>query len=274
MDNIGIKLEMKQEVDDEFSAISGFNEQENTVNSSMLTDSKDQKVSCYHCSLGFSRIKNLRLHIQRKHLQHLRKQKNQPCLWKTKQCEGKYQCVLCDYRTSIHCNLTRHQLALHSYKAYQCFLCDYKAGRSDLLKIHNLRHHTNRRPFQCLYCDFRTVEARNLKRHMNNKHKPISKNPKGKKRSKLKTFECLLCDYKATYISDVYRHMSSKHGEKQYQCTLCNYKTGYNINLKRHLTACHSNDRPYKCKFCHFKTAIPSHLRRHLRGKKHKALFN
>ena len=52
----------------------------------------------------------------------------------------------------------------------QCDACGYQANRRDYMRRHQIRVHSDYRPYQCNMCDFKTTEKHDLDRHLASKY--------------------------------------------------------------------------------------------------------
>ena len=218
------------------------------------------KYKCSYCQKGFERSNYLREHIKHTHL------------------EKKFQCDVCDFKTSIKKRFETHkqthtgeevkkvpsefkcpecekllpsQKFLEEHIAfvhqgivkYKCSECDKGFERSHYLREHIKHSHLEKR-FQCQTCDFKTSIKRRFETHVLSHTLPgdIKEKPK-------KTYQCDFCGYTSIKKQNFESHVRTHTGEKPYACDQCPLKFADKGYFKTHLKI-HSGEIKVACEEC------------------------
>ena len=107
---------------------------------------------------------------------------------------------------------------------------------------------------ECNQCDFASIEAGNLKKHL--------ETHSGEKPDK-----CSQCEFASLQAGNLRRHSKTHSGEKPNKCNQCGFASIRASHLKTHLKT-HSGEKSNKCNQCDFESSWACALRRHL--KRHK----
>ena len=93
--------------------------------------------------------------------------------------------------------------------------------------------------FACNQCDLSYAHNRDLRRHLQSKHKGL-------------TYPCQQCKYEATRSSNLTVHVKTQHGGGvTYPCQYCEYKAPQPTNLRQHIKVQHHGFR-YPCHHCDY----------------------
>ena len=107
--------------------------------------------------------------------------------------------------------------------------------------------------FACNQCDLSYAHNRDLRRHLQSKHKGL-------------TYPCQQCKYEATRSSNLTVHVKTQHGGGvTYPCQYCEYKAPQPTNLRQHIKVQHHGFR-YPCQHCDYQVKRPSHLASHVKS--------
>ena len=84
----------------------------------------------------------------------------------------KFTCELCNYKTNIKTNYTRHTNSLKHIRngksiCHKCELCNYTTERPFNLKIHMKKHDPKRMyKFLCTACNYKAFDITNIRNHI------------------------------------------------------------------------------------------------------------
>lgn len=164
--------------------------------------------------------------------------------------EKSFECYLCHIKiTSSLSHLIRHMRIHKSACFFECphTKCKKTFTRKYSLRIHYKKAHgdvefpkklkkvttksylkTRVKSYQCSMCNklIRHGKA-NLRRHMENVHKIVSKKPKkiNTNRGRVRTRYVCLCQKVFTTKNAINDHVTSVHGGDRYVCTICYPRT-------------------------------------------------
>lgn len=126
------------------------------LNSHMIVHSKEKKLLCDECGYSTSHLKTLRAH-QLSHTGHAFRCTAANCLYTSRRKENlkihiathrketPFVCEICGHRFSQQKNLKRHaQLHISQKNVHKCPHCTFSNYRTDKLKEHILRQHTEK----------------------------------------------------------------------------------------------------------------------------------
>lgn len=125
------------------------------LNSHMIVHSKEKKLLCDECGYSTSHLKTLRAH-QLSHtglafrctaancLYTSRRKENLKIHIATHRNETPFVCEICGHRFSQQKNLKRHAQVHVSKSVHKCPHCSFSNYRTDKLKEHILRQHTEK----------------------------------------------------------------------------------------------------------------------------------
>ncbi|XP_067940966.1 transcriptional repressor CTCFL-like isoform X2 [Watersipora subatra] len=98
----------------------------------------------------------------------------------------------------------------------QCDACGYQANRRDYMRRHQIRVHSDYRPYQCTLCDFKTTEKHDLDRHMNSKyHGGKGMSQKRQRLAAIVKIKCDQCTYSTKSVSSILKHKQSHRLEQR-----------------------------------------------------------
>lgn len=125
------------------------------LNSHMIVHAKEKKLLCDECGYSTSHLKTLRAH-QLSHTGHTfrctapnciytsRRKENLKIHIATHRNETPFVCEICGHRFSQNKNLKRHAQLHISKNIHKCPHCSFSNYRTDKLKEHILRQHTEK----------------------------------------------------------------------------------------------------------------------------------
>lgn len=191
----------------------------------------------------------------------------------------KFDCTLCDYKTSWKGDLKRHMRRHTKEKPYKCDLCSYASTQTANLKIHILKKHPGQNP-RGARRRYRSAQTS----LPNDNHTPPSHDdqmlhpvesqpmpsmsvqpPRPKLMSRPKLGEGI--DTEPIKIVSTPED-GSKSGSPVYQCTICDYKSVWKGDVKRHMRR-HTKERPYKCPMpnCSYASSQSTNVKTHIASK-------
>ena len=229
-----------------------------------LADTGVKSYPCPVCGQLFSKLYNVKRHIQRK----------KRCMENAEKCDtlnitldatneikpykcGKCMCVFVSsacLKEHAHC---------HDDKRYQCSTCGKLFNTSSGHKKHNVVH-TGERPFSCKSCGKTYKNGASLKYHMltHTGKRPQVCDKCGKSflgPSALKThglshltekiFPCFLCEKSFVCEQHLRQHNKTHTVIKSHLCVTCGKAFKKRTSLRRHMII-HSDDKPYICETC------------------------
>lgn len=125
------------------------------LNSHMIVHSKEKQLLCDECGYSTSHLKTLRAH-QLSHTGHAFRCTAPNCLYTSRRKENlkihiathrnetPFVCEVCGHRFSQNKNLKRHAQLHISKNIHKCPHCSFSNYRTDKLKEHILRQHTEK----------------------------------------------------------------------------------------------------------------------------------
>merc|ERR1712129_263204 len=207
-------------------------------------------IPCEYCEFETDYIRNLRSHIDEKHLECPR-----------------VKCSDCNFDTVFERNLRQHVKKVHRQnELHKCPKCDYATVFKRNMKSHNEHVHENKNKLTCNICPFETIYERSLTRHKDKFHV-----------HKIK--KCELCDYEDESKVNLKRHIKEVHTDKTIhacdecdftdpekrrvtqhkktvhklkKCELCDYEDESRVNLNRHIKEVHTEETIHACDECDF----------------------
>ncbi|XP_063822491.1 zinc finger protein 813-like isoform X1 [Ostrinia nubilalis] len=257
-------------------------------------ESPDKQKSCSFCHKKFSKIKNLRDHIRRKHSSD---EHSHPCT-KCKEIFSSehdlkvhsavhstgppWSCNTCDKVFKAKPKLRRH---LQRHMQAKRFACACGKAFSELYALRrHARVHTGQAPDKkhaCPVCDKRYSESSALAQHVagHRGERPCVCAVCGKAfasarllrshrrvHSDAKPHACRYCPKRFRHESTRNTHHRTHTGEKPYICAACGKAFIQNSNLTLHMRT-HTGEKPYSCSKCEQKftsrSSLKAHLRRH-----------
>ncbi|MCP9261247.1 hypothetical protein DINM_004452 [Dirofilaria immitis] len=174
----------------------GINDQLDFSENNRIRENREL-FKCDNCSIGFSRIGNLKRH-NRIHTG-----------------EKPFKCDKCDLDVNQSNNLKAHQRKHADEKPIMCNECSLEFNHRSHLKTHR-RSYTDKKSLKCDTCSKKFSSFSSL-----NKHYRIHTDEK--------PFECDECDMKFNQPSNLRNHLRQRHtGEKPFN-TISNKRFGYTV---------------------------------------------
>jgi hypothetical protein len=201
---------------------------------------KKLKTVCHICEKMFSKVGNLKEHIENIHL---------------KNRQLKLKCKRCDFSTIYMRNLVHHRNNVHEHTKSKmiCSFCKYSTYLKRDLKVHTEIMHENRLLFKCSHCKYKASHSKILKNHIKTVH------------TNTKEFQCEHCEFFSFYAKDLKRHIKRHHSE--ISCDKCPFKCNKKTELNAHIRNTHKDKPKLKCDHCDWDTTEKKKLTQHIRRK-------
>lgn len=274
---------VQEESDDEYEP----NLEEVVLEEVSETESNDivspeyDEYQCDICSKSYTRLKSLKLHLEKCHQANADSVANP---------NPTYKCSLCQNNYVKKKNYIEHVLS-HKKSVGIVFTCTICT--KDCLSFVNLKKHladdhgttpiANENPLKCPSCPKRYRQEHSLKQHLFKSHnvpeaynfecKICKKSFKCKENlvqhkrihSGEKPYECKICKKRFNHSSYINIHMRTHTKEKPFQCSICDTTYISQSKLTAHMKA-HNGIRPHLCKSCDRTFRTPADLRDHFRS--------
>jgi len=190
-----------------------------------------------------------------------------------------FSCDICKFRTRRKLKIQNHMLVKHQTKYFfcqkcglkfrskqerenhtslfclsenSCKLCEFKASSNRQLKKHVDIKHKGLRHY-CSHCDYSTTRKETLKIHEDAVHRKIKHN-------------CQFCDYISSYKRQVKIHEAVAHKNVEFKCSQCDFKAKRQLYVNQHELRFHGTE-DHHCDLCHFKSRWKQGLKKHIREK-------
>jgi len=209
-----------------------------------FTTTTNNEFSCKHCDFVGKRIRYVRKHIRKMHMDPVKLN----------------QCPYCDFKTQNR--LRNHIIVKHKedyeIKWYRCNQCDYRAKTNDSfarhMRLHKPIEERLKYMTKCPHCHKMFRRLNKLRRHISSIHE---KKPE---------LICSLCQYEALDRKVLISHLERVHANdenlKMLSCERCNFQTKFNYVLKWHLNKGH---RPkILCEKCPYQAKDPQAMKLHM----------
>ncbi|XP_068627221.1 zinc finger protein 221-like [Battus philenor] len=235
---------------------------------------------CETCVLGFTRIENFNLHMEKKHNTDIGTSTCDVCQSRFNSIKSLerhrrkhyvvYHCQLCEYETlelwsvvshcrvkhsgdsngRIHCPqcsaVLRSAIALSEHVSTQhslrCNECGDKFKGKHTLRAHKIRIHGVKRDFGCDVCGKSFKTKSRLESHIVGHNASLAK----------KLAFCAICNvqYKNIYVYRNHLKNSANHSERMYECKECKKKFASKVYWRKHCDFYHLHKSQYKCEIC------------------------
>ena len=151
----------------------------------------------------------------------------------------------CSYQHRLIAKVREHVKTYHKGIRYNCGLCEHKSSSRGNLKHHYRKRHigqdfpkqaeTSVFEIKCEECDFKGNSRSRLRLHMKTEHgryvscAALAQSGKVFTNSRSSTYKCDKCDYKTVTYIKLNRHKHSHH-----ECNQCDYQSKSVEDLKLH----------------------------------------
>lgn len=237
----------------------------------MLTHSSENRFECDLCDHFTIWKKNLRKHIQEKHLQKTLVNESECEDAKSKFHGAVFECDECSFQTTNGSNLMKHKRT-HN-KSISCSTCKNLYASNDALVRHQrdrrhgiyATHQRDRRhgiyataheiAFVCDICKKTFSSSRNLKTHQRQVH--LNDEVECEECGKICKNRHLLRTHSRTHVKDecstchriitkrrMAEHMLTHAAKNPFECDLCDFLTIYERNLREHIERKHLQMKP------------------------------
>ena len=127
-------------------------------------DNQKGSHACEYCGKIFSYKRNLKVHIEVKHLKTRKPRVIDNTVKKTFICEQ------CGYTTPENRRLKMHVLSVHQgIYPYICDQCDFRTHERSSFRDHKLRH-APEKPYKCELCSYQCIQRGSLRYHSLHQH--------------------------------------------------------------------------------------------------------
>ncbi|XP_061193318.1 zinc finger protein 852-like [Saccostrea echinata] len=166
---------------------------------------------CKYCGKMFEDVWETKKHMQKEHLEQLKKE---------------FTCNICHKTFSQKQELRNHKFAAHgSKRKFTCEECGRHFNHLSTLESHRKVHTGVDRSYVCEICGKR-FPRRNTMRH-------------ARMHSQTKEFKCPSCDKSFNEKDQLQKHLRLHTGEKPYRCRHCPKAFNHNVSLKAHVKKYH-----------------------------------
>lgn len=199
----------------------------------LLTHKELKHFQCGYCKKRFSKVEELRVHIDSIHGDGQEQVRWSQRWYSQKTCE------ICQHNFANSKTLSKHIKQVHNkIKPFICKICGYTAARKSTREIHE-RNHTGEKPLICKveHCEFRAADPSVLA-----KHEQRHKNEIVPKIDEIffRNYKCPSapgCTYSTIQASALKNHVRVKHIEifnSQIKCDQCNFTSVNTKMLAQH----------------------------------------
>lgn len=148
---------------------------------------------------------------------------------------SKMQCNQCEATFTRSDNLKRHARRCHSNDLFSCAICNKGLKNQEAMDRH-LDFHQGKQKFQCDVCKKDYTSATGLKIHSRTHSDSGTR------------LKCSLCDKNYTTKQQLRQHVLAEHERLRFGCA-CGKVFKYQKNLTAHEATCGKN-RQFLCRFC------------------------
>ncbi|XP_062578467.1 zinc finger protein 54-like [Saccostrea cucullata] len=166
---------------------------------------------CKYCGKMFEDMWETKKHMQKEHLEQLKKE---------------FTCNICQKTFSEKQDLRNHKFAAHgSKRKFTCEECGRNFNHLSTLESHRKVHTGVDRSYVCEICGKR-FPTRNTLRH-------------ARMHSQTRECKCPYCDKSFNEKDQLQKHLRLHTGEKPYKCKHCPKAFNHNVSLKAHVKKYH-----------------------------------
>ncbi|XP_062605360.1 zinc finger and BTB domain-containing protein 17-like isoform X2 [Saccostrea cucullata] len=166
---------------------------------------------CKYCGKMFEDMWQTKKHMQKEHLEQLKKE---------------FTCNICQKTFSEKQDLRNHKFAAHgSKRKFTCEECGRNFNHLSTLESHRKVHTGVDRSYVCEICGKR-FPTRNTLRH-------------ARMHSQTRECKCPYCDKSFNEKDQLQKHLRLHTGEKPYKCRHCPKAFNHNVSLKAHVKKYH-----------------------------------